>query len=417
MALELSVERLNFVFILLLGYLTIGIPTVCRKVVCYTYLYNTLSSLLSNLKNNEKNNINIVVFITDFDQNKKREVIENCVRNYPNELNSGLLHLIAVNESVYPPLKNLKRNYGDETKRVSWRSKQVVDFALMFHYAAPLSTYYIQIEDDIVTTPNFVDNIESCIDKQKTWTVLEFSELGFIGKLFRSSDLPRFARFLTMFYDEMPVDFLYIHFFRLLVQQKDIILCKPTIFQHIGDFSSLDLNKKRNLLKDKYFPNQLNISVSLSEEILLGGNPPADIYSTMDHFENNIPRNAYENLGLFFWGKSPVENDSICVLFKNKVIIDSVKVHTGDDKINKDFLRKGKLLISPDGYASAVGEKGKHKCECSPQIVIGEVTNSDFFIDDIRKKTVVPTKCLQIIITAPQTEWLRVNRIQIRSTV
>ena len=394
-------------------FLTIGVPTVCRKVVCYLYLYNTITSLLANTKTEEREIINIIVFITDFDLRKRRELIDTFFRKYPNEMNSGIIQLIAVNKTAYPPLKNLKRNFKDIDKRVSWRSKQVIDFAFMMHYAASLSTYYIQIEDDVVTIPYFVSNISSCIENQKTWTVLNFSELGFIGKLFRSSDLPRFARFLILFYYEMPVDFLHVHFFRLLVQQKDTILCKPSLFQHVGDFSSLELNKGRNLLKDNYFPGGTNIS--LPEEILLGGNPPADIYSTMNHFENYVLRNAYENLGLFFWAVSPVQNDSLCVLFRNKIIIDSVEVYTGNEDLRNDFLREGQVVISPDGRASATSTQGKQRCECFPHTVIGEINSFHVILDDIRQKTTVPTKCLQIIITARPPGWVRINRILINN--
>jgi alpha-1,3-mannosylglycoprotein beta-1,4-N-acetylglucosaminyltransferase C len=96
-------------------------------------------------------------------------------------------------------LENLKRNYDDPVERVKWRSKQVMDFAYMFHYGAPLSQYYIQIEDDVITAPNVTAGIRECIGQHMQWTVLEFSYLGFIGKLFRSEDLERLARFLAMF--------------------------------------------------------------------------------------------------------------------------------------------------------------------------------------------------------------------------
>lgn len=43
---------------------------------------------------------------------------------------------------------------------------------------------------------------------QTTWAVLEFSELGFIGKLFRATDLPKLSKFMMTFYEEQPVDWL-----------------------------------------------------------------------------------------------------------------------------------------------------------------------------------------------------------------
>ena len=172
---------------------------MCRKVSSYSYLYNTISSLFVNMKTEDRNNIYTLVFITDFDLRKRREVIINFFSKYSNELNSGPIQLIAVNETSYPPLSNLKRNYNDAVKRIFWRSKQVIDFAFMMHYAEPLSTYYIQIEDDVVTIPNFVDKINLCIANQTTWTAQDFSELGFIRKFFAQVTLPGLHDFLSCF--------------------------------------------------------------------------------------------------------------------------------------------------------------------------------------------------------------------------
>ena len=79
----------------------------------------------------------------------------------------------------------------------------------MFQYSANLSTYYIQLEDDVIAAPGFVPAIKDYIYKQKShWAVLEFSELGFIGKLFRSTDLPKLTKFMMTFYEEQPIDWL-----------------------------------------------------------------------------------------------------------------------------------------------------------------------------------------------------------------
>ena len=43
---------------------------------------------------------------------------------------------------------------------------------------------------------------------EKSWFVIEFCSLGFIGKLFKSTDLPWLVQFLLMFYNDKPVDWL-----------------------------------------------------------------------------------------------------------------------------------------------------------------------------------------------------------------
>ena len=78
------------------------------------------------------------------------------------------------------------------------------------------------MEDDVVTKPNYMISIEEFVEKQKStnWLILEFrfakpvifdpffSSLGFIGKLFRSTDLSLFIQYTFMFYKEKPVDWM-----------------------------------------------------------------------------------------------------------------------------------------------------------------------------------------------------------------
>jgi len=55
------------------------------------------------------------------------------------------------------------------------------------------SKYYIQIEDDVIAKTGYMEFINktiiSNVDVKPKWFSLQFSNLGFIGKLFRSSAL------------------------------------------------------------------------------------------------------------------------------------------------------------------------------------------------------------------------------------
>ncbi|PNJ83788.1 MGAT4D isoform 9, partial [Pongo abelii] len=73
------------------------------------------------------------------------------------------------------------------------------------------------------------------------WFFIEFSMLGFIGKLFRSEDLTQFVRFFLMFYKEKPVDWLLNDIFQgdCMKRKKQIrIRYKPSLFRHVGIHSS-----------------------------------------------------------------------------------------------------------------------------------------------------------------------------------
>ena len=81
---------------------------------------------------------------------------------------------------------------------------------------------------------------------KQNWFVIEFSQLGFIGKLFRTRDLSILIQFFLTFFNDKPVDWL-------LEDIIDTKICKQnqvktshvqvkynqSLFQHMGTQSSL----------------------------------------------------------------------------------------------------------------------------------------------------------------------------------
>ncbi|CAJ1341881.1 unnamed protein product, partial [Effrenium voratum] len=86
-----------------------------------------------------------------------------------------------------------------------------VDYAFLMYYAASLSPLYLQIEDDINFAPHWISKITGYISssypptfrskENAPWRLIDFSQLGFIGKMFQASELTRLAQFLLLFYD------------------------------------------------------------------------------------------------------------------------------------------------------------------------------------------------------------------------
>jgi len=234
------------------GFLTIGVPSV-RRVNGPAYLLETLSSLKEHTTASEKLEVSVVVFLAESDAEYNNDSIAAIYRHHHDDIASGFISIIQVSSSYYPQLSNLKRNFGDAPDRVQWRAKQVADYSLLFTYCVNISEYYIQLEDDVHSAVGFVKSIRQYVAEKNRmhpeWAVLEFSELGFIGKLFRSSDLEHLAEFMMMFYVEQPVDWLF-RYFKLAMNQQQTFLRKPTIFQHFGTKSSFDLSRD-NALKDR----------------------------------------------------------------------------------------------------------------------------------------------------------------------
>lgn len=94
--------------------------------------------------------------------------------------------------------------------------------------------------------------------KYDQWMMIEFSQLGFIGKLFKCHDLPMFVNFFLMFATDKPCDWLYDSVFSVKIcnpERGDIhcerskhdlkVKFKPSLFQHVGVESSLKGKKQK----------------------------------------------------------------------------------------------------------------------------------------------------------------------------
>ena len=98
-------------------------------------------------------------------------------------------------------------------------------------YAQSRGHYYVQLEDDILTSPGSVSKMMKFalqMDKnQIDWFILDFCLLGFIGtlrgvkfqnvtififsttgKMFKNADLPYVIQFAIMFHNDKPIDWL-----------------------------------------------------------------------------------------------------------------------------------------------------------------------------------------------------------------
>jgi len=111
----------------------------------------------------------------------------------------------------------------------------------------------MQVEDDVKAEYDYYHVIRHEIAKhnmvpkdeprlpwlQKThkpWMVLEFYKMGFIGRVIPSKYLPLMATFCKLFYDQLPIDWLYPNFI-FMVGGEHPPFTIP-LFTHIGNQSS-----------------------------------------------------------------------------------------------------------------------------------------------------------------------------------
>ncbi|OCT99769.1 alpha-1,3-mannosyl-glycoprotein 4-beta-N-acetylglucosaminyltransferase B [Xenopus laevis] len=326
-----------------------GIPTVKRDK--QSYLMDTLNSIFSELTANEKRDCVVVVFIAEVNHDYVNALANAIKNNFPQEIESGVLEIVSPPVNYYPDLSNIKETFGDSKERVRWRTKQNLDYSFLMLYAQPKGTYYLQLEDDIVAKPQFFQYLKSFATQQTSddWLILEFSQLGFIGKMFRSKDLPFLTEFFLMFYKDKPIDWLLDHFLWVKVcnPEKDAKHCdrqksnlriryRPSLFQHIGTHSSLS-GKIQNL-KDKDFDKKLLYKAH--------PNPSAKVSTSLKIYQQYNLEKAYMGQECF-WAFSPVAGDFILFEFAEPLPVKGYLFKSGNIEHPGDKLFNTTVEVLP----------------------------------------------------------------------
>ena len=263
---------------------------------------------------------------------------------YSEYIESGLIEIISPPSSYYPDFnRTVKVTLGDPLNRVKWRTKQNLDFSYLMMYSQSKGTYYVQLEDDILSKPSFVTKMVSYSFKQSNlhpdWIILDFCQLGFIGKMFKSTDLSLFAMFFLMFKNDKPVDWLLTDVLttklcsidktskdcRKIVNQHWISF-RPSLFQHIGTHSSL--KGKVQKLKDKNF-GKLQLFKPHKD------NPKASCYTSLHHYKTFSIQNLYNGDSLF-WSYSPSIHDHVTCDFNDPIKVSSYFIRSGNNEHPED---------------------------------------------------------------------------------
>ncbi|XP_046381799.2 alpha-1,3-mannosyl-glycoprotein 4-beta-N-acetylglucosaminyltransferase C-like isoform X1 [Haliotis rufescens] len=377
------------------GFLTIGIPTVCRENG--TYLLSTLRSLIDHSSETDRQNVTVVISVNDQNATYISELKHALTDEFSAHVLNGFIHMMRAPDSYYPSLDALRTTFGDAEYRVKWRSKQNLDYAFLMNYAKDLSEYYMQLEDDVTAAEGYVPKIRSYIQQRKhTWTMLDFSVMGYIGKLYKSFDIPKLANLLRSFYNEQPCDFLLLHFLNLMLQRKRFVRI-PTLFNHVGYHSSLS-NTTRNMV-DVYFEGRVKKHK--------GDNPPAKLYTTISTFEDNHIGLAYNksNTGRFFWGRNPNSGDSITVIFDEPQNVSSVAIETGHFADPERDRAHGAILEYGRRYTALVQPPS-----CIPIAPLGSFAEGRL---DYHNGTISKVKCLRVTLTEKHKQWLIVKEIAV----
>ncbi|XP_041869776.1 alpha-1,3-mannosyl-glycoprotein 4-beta-N-acetylglucosaminyltransferase B isoform X2 [Corvus kubaryi] len=370
-----------------------GIPSVKREV--HSYLTDTLNSLISELTQQEKEDSVIVVLIAETDPQYTAGVAENIKNLFPKEIHSGLLEVISPSPHFYPDFSHLRESFGDPKERVRWRTKQNLDYCFLMMYAQSKGIYYVQLEDDIVAKPNYLSTMKNFALQQPSeeWMILEFSQLGFIGKMFKSLDLSLIVEFILMFYKDKPIDWLLDHILWVKVcnPEKDAKHCdrqkanlrirfKPSLFQHVGTHSSLagkiqklksgsDMHQESlrdfkpwnlswtPILSASPWSRQVtskNLLMHLGEDKDFGKqalrkehvNPPAEVSTSLKTYQHFTLEKAYLRED-FFWAFTPTAGDFIRFRFFKPLRIERFFFRSGNIEHPEDKLFNTTVEVLP----------------------------------------------------------------------
>jgi len=311
------------------------------------------------------------------------------------------------------------------------------------YYAATLAPYYLQIEDDILFSVGWVSKIIDFIAVQypagsllkenyTPWRMIDFSQLGFIGKCFQSNELTRLAQFLLLFYDQMPCDLLVGDWMVSMTQAKRINYWEnhPSLFQHVGIFRSLGGYQP---LQERKFGKLLfnnppgtvfwNMTIVPTFEgkfsYISGGevgdrNDVCDFKASPKSFKTKLKR-------CWFWAKQIFYGDHLTIVFDQGIALKAVFIEFGQTGQHaKDILHNGTLQVA-DSAAGAPAQLSPGRLDmCGKFYDFGKVEGEpmNYWEEKVSTPPQLPVnqvRCFRVAASATQKDWAVIYQIQVRS--
>ncbi|XP_077013544.1 alpha-1,3-mannosyl-glycoprotein 4-beta-N-acetylglucosaminyltransferase-like protein MGAT4E isoform X2 [Tamandua tetradactyla] len=364
-------------------WLTVGISSVKRPDG--SSLLHTLISLFRASSRAEQKHFTVLVHLAYSDVTWLRETVAHISSLFSPQILAGQLLLIHAPSDVYPTVDGIR----EDAYRGVFYPKQNVDYAFLMSFATNLSDYFLLIEDNVFCAPNFVTHIRRKVTamKSKPWVLLEFSNMGFLGKLFHSRDLPLLAHFILLFFEEKPLDRLIPHFRTLLVQKKPI-LCRPFLFYH-RVFSTFDDKQKAIAIKKK---------LSYSPD-----NPPGTVFTDMKVFDVHFPWEAYTLDESFFWTYNVSVGNHLTVILNNPVNLRRVQVMTGSIIDGAYALEKGQVELGyePEGMPQY----------CTSFTILDHFLEGQMDREIFLKHMGSDVSCVRLVVKASQAGGLMIRHI------
>ncbi|XP_058130952.1 alpha-1,3-mannosyl-glycoprotein 4-beta-N-acetylglucosaminyltransferase-like protein MGAT4E [Dasypus novemcinctus] len=365
-------------------WLTVGITSVQQSKG--SNLLNTLISLFHASSKAEQKLFTVLVHLAGSDITWLRETSAHISSLFSQQILAGQLLLIHAPPDAYPTMDGIR----DDPNRSVFYSKQNVDHAFLMSFATNLSDYFLLIGDNVFCAPNFVTHIRWKVTTMRSnpWVLLEFSNIGFLGKLFHSRDLSLLAHFLLLFHKEKPLERLIPHFRTLLVQEKTI-LCRPFLFYYRASYSTFDDKQNTQAVKEKdsYSPD----------------NPPGAIFTDMKVLDAHFPWEAYSLNESFFWTHNVSAGNHLTVILNYPVNLRRVQVMTGSIMEGEYALEKGQVELGYDPMGMSQ--------YCTSFIILDHLLEGQLDQEVLPKDMGSSVSCVRLVVKARQVGGLMIRHI------
>lgn len=301
----------------------------------------------------------------------------------------------------------------------------------LMYYASPLAPYYLQIEDDLSFANNWVQKISDYLSQEypqgwlsrenTPWRLIDFSELGFIGKMFQSNELVRMAQYLLLFYDQMPCDLLLGEWMKSMTQGKRIAYWKQrqSLFQHVGVFRTLGGFQPLQETKfGKALFDNPPAKVVTSFTDIVPSYDPKYVYWPGGNEENRNDVCDYkappQHKRCWLWAKNVKEGDTVELKFEADVEAKALLVEFGAPKHEKDMLESVAVEV---GEISSIFD-GEVKCDMFHTIVTAEFQKVIYWEQGVSQPKDLPIakfRCLRVRSLRAQQTWAIVWQFLVRT--
>ncbi|XP_032277967.1 alpha-1,3-mannosyl-glycoprotein 4-beta-N-acetylglucosaminyltransferase-like protein MGAT4E [Phoca vitulina] len=365
-------------------WLTVGISSVPQPD--QRSLLYTLVSLFRASSKIQQKRLTVLVHLAHSDLTGLRETVLHISTLFSPQILAGQLLLIHAPPDAYPSVDDMR----NEAHHGEFYSKQNIDHAFLMSFVTGLSEYFLLLEDNVFSAPNFITHIHWKVNTMRSnpWVLLEFSNMGILGKLFHSKDLPLLAHFLLLFYKEKPLDRLIPHF-RTLLAQKNPIICRPFLFYHRFSYHISNDTQKATPVQKKnpYVPD----------------NPPGAIFTDMKVFDVHFPWEAYTLDESFFWTHNVSAGNHLTVILNHPANLSKVQVLTGTIVDGKYALKKGQVELGydPEGMPQY----------CTSFTLLGHLFEGQMNQEIFLKRMGHNVSCVRLVVKADQVGGLIIRHI------